>query len=108
MRATLSATRVVIGAHPELRDIRRTSSRHPHLQRCNGRRAAHREGDDVRLTIIGSSGSFPGPDSPASSYLVEADGFRLLLDLGYGSLGALQRHIVIYFIDAVFISNPYD
>lgn len=59
----------------------------------------------MRLTIIGSSGSFPGPDSPASSYLVEADGFRLLLDMGNGSLGALQRHIDIYSIDAVYLSH---
>jgi 2-succinyl-5-enolpyruvyl-6-hydroxy-3-cyclohexene-1-carboxylate synthase len=29
----------------------------------------------VRLTVIGCSGSFPGPDSPASCYLVEHDGF---------------------------------
>ncbi|MEE2047390.1 MBL fold metallo-hydrolase, partial [Nocardiopsis tropica] len=26
----------------------------------------------MRLTIIGSSGSFPGPDSPASCYMLEA------------------------------------
>jgi len=59
----------------------------------------------VRLTIIGSSGSFPGPASPASCYLVEADGFRLLLDLGNGALGALQRYVDIYRIDAVYLSH---
>jgi hypothetical protein len=35
----------------------------------------------MRVTVIGCSGSFPGPRSPASSYLVEAEGFRLLLDM---------------------------
>ncbi len=40
----------------------------------------------MRLTVLGCAGSFPGPDSPCSSYLVEADGFRLLLDFGTGSL----------------------
>ncbi|MFC7326955.1 MBL fold metallo-hydrolase [Marinactinospora rubrisoli] len=59
----------------------------------------------MRLTIIGSSGSFPGPASPASCYLVEADGFRLLLDLGNGALGALQRYTDIYAIDAVYLSH---
>ncbi|GHC94323.1 MBL fold metallo-hydrolase [Nocardiopsis terrae] len=59
----------------------------------------------MRLTIIGSSGSFPGPDSPASCYLVEAGGFRLLLDLGNGALGALQRHVDLYSVDAVFLSH---
>ncbi len=59
----------------------------------------------VRLTIIGCSGSFPGPDSPASCYLVEAEGFRLLVDLGSGALGALQRHAGLQEIDAVWISH---
>jgi ribonuclease BN (tRNA processing enzyme) len=59
----------------------------------------------VRLTIIGCSGSFPGPDSPASCYLVEAEGFRLLVDLGSGALGALQRYVGLYEIDAIWISH---
>lgn len=59
----------------------------------------------MRLTIIGSSGSFPGPAGPASCYLVETDGFRLLLDLGNGALGALQRFTDIYGIDAVYLSH---
>jgi ribonuclease BN (tRNA processing enzyme) len=59
----------------------------------------------VLLTIIGCSGSFPGPDSPASCYLVEAGGFRLLLDLGNGALGALQRYAGLYDIDAICLSH---
>jgi ribonuclease BN (tRNA processing enzyme) len=61
----------------------------------------------VRLTIIGCSGSFPGPDSPASCYLLEADGFRLLLDLGNGAVGALQRHARLGDIDAVCLSHHH-
>lgn len=59
----------------------------------------------MKLTVVGWSGSFPGPDSPASCYLLEHEGFRILLDLGNGSLGALQRYADIYAIDAVFISH---
>lgn len=59
----------------------------------------------MRLTVIGCSGSIPGPDGPSSCYLVEAEGFRLLLDLGNGALGALQRHIGLFDPDAVFISH---
>lgn len=63
----------------------------------------------MRLTIIGCSGSYPGPDSPASCYLVEApyEGrtFRLLLDLGSGALGPLQRHIDLRDIDAISLSH---
>lgn len=59
----------------------------------------------MRLTVIGCSGSFPRPDSPASCYLVEADGFSMLLDMGNGAVGALQRHHAFLDIDAICISH---
>jgi ribonuclease BN (tRNA processing enzyme) len=59
----------------------------------------------VRLTIVGCSGSGPGPASPASCYLVEHDGFRLLLDLGNGSFGTLQGVVDPASVDAVFLSH---
>jgi ribonuclease BN (tRNA processing enzyme) len=61
----------------------------------------------VRITVIGCSGSFPGPDGPASCYLLEAEGFRLLLDLGSGAVGALQQHASIDDIDAVCLSHHH-
>jgi ribonuclease BN (tRNA processing enzyme) len=59
----------------------------------------------MRLTVVGCSGSFPGPDSAASCYLLEADGFRLVVDMGNGSLGALQRHAPLFGVDAVCLSH---
>src|SRR5512139_1370642 len=59
----------------------------------------------MRVTVIGYSGSFPGPDSPASSYLIQAEGYSMLLDLGNGSLGSLQRHHGLYDIDAICLSH---
>ena len=66
----------------------------------------------MKVTVIGCSGSFAGPDSTASCYLVEARDpedpsrtWRILLDLGSGALGALQRHVDPLTIDAVFISH---
>lgn len=64
----------------------------------------------VRLTVVGCSGSYPGPQSPASCYLVEADDaqgrtWRVLLDLGSGALGALQRVTVPRDLDAVLLSH---
>ena len=53
----------------------------------------------------GLCGEFPGPDSPASSYLLEADGFRVVVDFGNGSLGALQRYAGLFDIDAVCLSH---
>jgi ribonuclease BN (tRNA processing enzyme) len=63
----------------------------------------------VRLTVVGCSGSFPGPDSPASCYLLEARQddrtWRVLLDLGNGALGALQRYVDPLTIDGVVLSH---
>lgn len=59
----------------------------------------------MRLTVLGCAGTFPGPDSPCSSYLVEYGGFRLLMDVGNGSIGALQRHADLVDVDAVFVSH---
>jgi ribonuclease BN (tRNA processing enzyme) len=59
----------------------------------------------MQLTVIGCSGSFPGPDSPASCYLLEAEGFRLVIDLGNGALGVLQRYVELFGVDAVCLSH---
>lgn len=57
------------------------------------------------LTVLGCSGSMSGPDSPASGYLLTADGNRLVLDLGNGTLGPLQRFATPFQIDALAFSH---
>ena len=67
----------------------------------------------MKLTIIGCSGSYPGPESSASCYLLEADvgdgddkrAWRILLDLGNGALGTLQRYADALAVDAVLLSH---
>ncbi len=68
----------------------------------------------MRLTVVGCSGSYPGPDSAASCYLLEADlvspsggtrTWRILLDLGNGALGQLHRYVDPLTVDAVFVSH---
>ena len=63
----------------------------------------------MRLTVVGCSGSYPGPRSPCSCYLVEAeqDGrtWRILLDLGSGALGRLHDFVDPLTVDAVFLSH---
>ena len=63
----------------------------------------------MKLTIVGCAGSFPGPDSAASCYLVQApfEGgtFNLVLDLGSGSFGVLQRHLDPRDVGAVALSH---
>lgn len=59
----------------------------------------------MRLTVLGCAGSFPGPESACSAYLVEADGFRLLIDFGSGSLSALQRYAGLNAVDAILLTH---
>jgi ribonuclease BN (tRNA processing enzyme) len=63
----------------------------------------------MRVTVVGCSGSYPGPDSPASCYLLEADDgsrtWRVLLDFGSGALGALHKYVDPLAIDAVLVSH---
>ncbi len=68
----------------------------------------------MKLTVVGSAGSFASAESPASCYLVEAMGedgsggsrpWRILLDLGNGAFGALQRYTDPLSVDAVLFSH---
>jgi ribonuclease BN (tRNA processing enzyme) len=63
----------------------------------------------MKLTVVGCSGSFAGPDSPASCYLVEESfegrTYRLVLDLGSGAIGALQRYCDLRDVDAIALSH---
>lgn len=59
----------------------------------------------MKLTVVGCSGSGPGPDGPASCYLVEHEGFRLVLDLGNGALGVLSRYTDPRTVDAIVLSH---
>ena len=63
----------------------------------------------MKLTIVGCSGSYPGPESAASCYLVESEHegrtWQIVLDMGNGALGALQRYADPLSIDAVLLSH---
>ncbi|GAA1239982.1 MBL fold metallo-hydrolase [Prauserella halophila] len=59
----------------------------------------------MRLSILGCSGSIPGPNSAASGYVVEADGFVLGLELGNGTLAQLQGVRDPFDVDALVLSH---
>lgn len=59
----------------------------------------------MKLTVVGSSGSFPGPGNPASCYLVTAGATKVVLDLGNGALGALASYTSLDDVDAVLLSH---
>lgn len=43
----------------------------------------------MRLTVLGTCGAYPEPGRACSGFAVEESGFRLALDLGYGTLPRL-------------------
>lgn len=74
----------------------------------------------MRLVTVGVAGSFPGPRSPASTYLLQVPGelaaasgltgadardWNVVLDLGNGALGPLQRFVDPLDLDAVGLSH---
>lgn len=64
----------------------------------------------MRVTVVGCSGSFAGPASAASCYLVQASDpggrrWSVVLDLGSGALGPLQAHLDLADLDAVVLSH---
>src|SRR5579859_6678614 len=61
----------------------------------------------MRVTVVGCAGSFPRAESAASCYLLEAEGFRLVIDLGSGAFGQLQRYAEVAQIDAICISHVH-
>jgi ribonuclease BN (tRNA processing enzyme) len=60
----------------------------------------------MRLTVIGGSGGYPGHGHPCSGYLVEADGYSILVDPGYGVATALSADGWPRF-DVVFVSHGH-
>lgn len=65
----------------------------------------------LSVTVLGCSGSYPGPGQACSSYLVRAEvagrPVNVALDLGSGSLANLQEHIAIAELDAVVLTHRH-
>ncbi len=57
------------------------------------------------LTVLGCSGSVPGPNAPSSGYLLEADGFTLGVELGNGTLAELQAVRDPFTLDGLVFSH---
>ena len=59
----------------------------------------------MRITVLGKSPSWQDADGACSGYLIEEDGFHLLLDCGNGVFSKLRRFIDYVDVDAVVISH---
>lgn len=61
----------------------------------------------MKLTVLGSCGSYPGPGRACSGYLVETTGSRIWIDAGSGTLANLQRHIDPATVSAVVLTHEH-
>jgi ribonuclease BN (tRNA processing enzyme) len=59
----------------------------------------------MNITVIGCWGGFPKVNEASSGYLIEEDGFQLLVDCGSGVLSKLQNHTKPALLDAVILSH---
>lgn len=60
-----------------------------------------------QVTVLGSCGAFPEPGRASSGFLVERDGYRLVLDLGYATFPRLLKHCPDGAVDAVAITHEH-
>ncbi|MGX1545492.1 MBL fold metallo-hydrolase [Streptomyces adustus] len=61
----------------------------------------------MRLTVLGGCGAWPTARQACSGYLVEHDGFRLLIDPGYATFPRLLDHMTPDRVDAVLVSHGH-
>lgn len=59
----------------------------------------------MKVTVIGHWGGYPAPNGATSSYMIEKDGFTLVIDMGSGALSKLQHYKHVNDIDAVILSH---
>jgi ribonuclease BN (tRNA processing enzyme) len=61
----------------------------------------------MRFTVLGGCGAWPDAGQACSGYLIEYDGFRLVLDLGYATMPRLLQHVAADRVDAVVVSHGH-
>jgi ribonuclease BN (tRNA processing enzyme) len=61
----------------------------------------------MRVTVLGGTGAWPGAGQACSGYLVEHQGFRLLVDPGYAVLPRLLERMTAEDVDAVLVSHGH-
>ncbi|MDX6259607.1 MAG: hypothetical protein QOH84_1295 [Kribbellaceae bacterium] len=59
------------------------------------------------LTVLGSCGAWPEPGRACAGFLLEYDGFKLVLDLGYAALPQLLKHCPDGTVDAVIVTHQH-
>jgi ribonuclease BN (tRNA processing enzyme) len=61
----------------------------------------------MRLTVLGGTGGWPAAGTACSGYLVEHDGYLVLVDPGYATFPRLLEHCPAAAVDAVLVSHGH-
>jgi len=61
----------------------------------------------MRFTVLGACGAWPEAGQACSGFLVEHDGFHLMLDIGYATMPRLLEHVAADRVDAVVVSHGH-
>jgi ribonuclease BN (tRNA processing enzyme) len=59
------------------------------------------------LTVLGSCGAWPEPGRTCAGFLLEYDGYKVVLDLGYAALPQLLKHCPDGAVDAVIVTHQH-
>jgi ribonuclease BN (tRNA processing enzyme) len=59
------------------------------------------------LTVLGSCGAWPEPGRACAGFLLEYDGYRVVLDLGYAALPQLLKYCPDGAVDAVIVTHQH-
>lgn len=59
----------------------------------------------MKITILGNNGPFPAPGGACSSYLIDSNGTKILVDAGSGSLSNLMKIMDPVDLDAIILSH---
>ena len=59
------------------------------------------------LTVLGSCGAWPEAGRACAGFLLEYDGFKVVLDLGYAALPQLLRQVPTGEVDAVVVTHQH-
>lgn len=59
----------------------------------------------LEVVVLGSSGTYPTPESPTTGFLLRSEGRDVWLDAGTGTFANLQRHANFFELEAIVVSH---
>lgn len=63
--------------------------------------------DQLTITVLGASGTYPAPSTACSGYLLRTASTTVWLDCGSGTLANLQRHVPLTDVDGIVCSHSH-